>query len=90
MEKVKKNNLIVKGIEVNYKKINQDDYICLTDIAKVKNSKKAAKIIENWMRNRMTIEYLGLWEIVNNEKFKVLEFEEFKKECGLNSFFAFS
>ena len=77
---------MVKGIEVNYKRINQDDYICLTDIAKVRNVNKAAKIIENWMRNRMTIEYLGLWEIINNEKFKVLEFEEFKKKCGLNSF----
>jgi hypothetical protein len=62
------------------------EYICITDIAKYKGSDRAAHIIGNWIRNRNTIEFLGLWEQLNNPSFKVLEFEDFKKEAGLNSF----
>lgn len=83
---MEKDNIIVKGIGVSYKRINEEDYICLTDIAKVKNPDNSNKIIENWMRNRMTIEYLGLWEILNNKNFKPLEFEGFRMDAGLNSF----
>ena len=83
---MEKDNIVVKGIGVSYKKINEEDYICLTDIAKVKNPDNSNKIIENWMRNRMTIEYLGLWEILNNKNFKPLEFEGFRMDAGLNSF----
>jgi len=57
-----KENLIVKGIEVSYKKINEEDYICLTDIAKVKNPKHSGIVIMHWLRNQSTIKYLGLWE----------------------------
>ena len=84
-----KNNIIVKGIEVNYKRINSDDYICLTDIAKVKNPKNANIVIGNWMRNRMTVEYLGLWEMLNNANFKPIEFDGFRSKVGLNSFTLF-
>ena len=83
---MEKNNILVKGVTVSYKKINEEDYICLTDIAKVKNPINSNKIIENWMRKRMTIEYLGLWESLNNSMFKPLEFEGFRIEAGLNSF----
>ena len=83
---MEKDNIVVKGIGVSYKRINEEDYICLTDIAKVKNPDNSNKIIENWMRNRMTIEYLGLWEILNNKNFKPLEFEGFRMDAGLNSF----
>ncbi|WP_420554125.1 KilA-N domain-containing protein [Neptuniibacter marinus] len=62
------------------------EYICITDIAKYKGSDRAAHIIGNWIRNRNTIEFLGIWEQLNNPSFKVLEFEDFKKEAGLNSF----
>ena len=62
------------------------EYICITDIAKYKGTDRAAHIIGNWVRNRNTIEFLGIWEQLNNSDFKVLEFEDFKKEAGLNSF----
>lgn len=64
-----KNEVIVKGITVNYKKVNEEDYICLTDIAKAKNPNHSGLVINNWLRNNSTIEYLGLWETLNNPKF---------------------
>ena len=66
--------------------IVQDDYISLTDIAKYKDSNEANEIIRNWLRNRNTIEFLGLWEHLHNPNFKPVEFDGFKKEAGLNSF----
>ena len=64
----------------------KDDYISLTDIAKYKNSKDANEIIRNWLRNRNTIEFLGIWERIHNDNFKPIEFDGFRKEAGLNSF----
>ncbi len=78
-----KNKIIVQNQRIS---IVQDNYISLTDIAKFKNSDEANEIIRNWLRNRNTIEFLGLWEKLNNVDFKPLEFEGFKKEAGLNSF----
>jgi KilA domain-containing protein len=66
--------------------INKDDYISLTDIAKYKDDKEANDIIRNWLRNRNTIEFLGLWEQLYNPDFKPDEFDGFRKESGLNSF----
>ena len=65
---------------------NNADYISLTDIAKYKNSDFPADIIKNWLRSRSTIEYLGLWEQLNNPNFKLVEFDQFRIESGLNSF----
>ena len=65
---------------------NEDDYISITDIAKHKNPEYPADIIKNWMRLRNTIEFLGLWEQLNNPKFKLVEFDQFKSESGSNSF----
>ena len=62
------------------------DYISLTDIAKYKNKDNAFQVINNWMRGRSTIEFLGLWEELNNPNFKPLEFERFKYESGANAF----
>ena len=62
------------------------DYISLTDIAKYHNSERPADVIKNWMRLRNTVEYLGLWEKVNNPDFKVVEFDHFKKQAGTNAF----
>ena len=56
------------------------DFISLTDIAKYHNSERPADVIKNWMRLRNTVEYLGLWEKVNNPDFKVVEFDHFKSE----------
>ena len=64
----------------------QDEYISLTDIAKYKNAKDANEIIRNWLRNRNTIEFLGIWERIHNDNFKPVEFDGFRKEAGLNSF----
>ena len=64
---------------------NDSDYISLTDIAKHKSDDPTA-VIGNWMRNRNTIEYLGIWESLYNPNFKPLEFEGFRKEAGLNAF----
>ena len=82
-EKVVQKKLLVKNKEISLAK---NDYISLTDIAKFKDSKEANEIIRNWLRNRNTIEFLGLWEQLNNKDFKPIEFDGFKKEAGLNSF----
>lgn len=59
---------------------SNEDYISLTDIAKYRNPDDASEVIANWLRNRNTIEYLGLWEQMNNPNFNLLEFEGFRKE----------
>ena len=65
---------------------NEEDYICLTDMARYKDVERTNYIIQNWMRSRSTIEYLGVWEQINNPNFKSIEFDAFKNEAGLNSF----
>ena len=77
--------LIVKGIDVKYQNIDENDYICLTDIAKYKTNETDA-VIGNWMRNRNTVEFLGIWEKLNNPNFNPIEFEGFRKQAGLNAF----
>ena len=75
----------VQQTDVTILKINEDDYISLTDIAKFKSDDPTA-VIANWMRNQNTIEYLGIWETLYNPDFKPLEFEGFRNEAGLNAF----
>jgi len=65
--------------------VNEEDFISLTDIAKFKSDEPNA-VIGNWMRNRNTIEYLGIWETLYNPEFKPLEFEGFRRQAGLNAF----
>ncbi len=81
----KTSELDVRGTLVRVVKIDGEDFVCLTDMAKLK-SDDPQQTISNWMRNRMTIEYLGLWEELYNPAFKPLGFEGFRKEVGLNSF----
>ncbi|MBM6732875.1 DNA-binding protein [Megasphaera sp. ASD88] len=73
------------GIDIRVSSSVEADYISLTDIAKYRSDDPNA-VIQNWLRNRNTIEFLGLWEKMNNPTFKPLEFEGFKKEAGLNGF----
>ena len=82
----KKDAIIVKDVTI--KTISKDgmDYICITDIAKQKNSTDPNGVISNWMRNRNTVEFLGIWETLHNANFNPLEFEGFRKEAGLNAF----
>lgn len=84
MEKNKK--IEVKGREISLYSDNANDYISLTDIAKHKDAKHTDSIIQNWMRNRNTVELLGFWEQLYNPSFKPLEFEGLRKQAGLNSF----
>ncbi|WP_324459541.1 KilA-N domain-containing protein [Methanospirillum sp.] len=65
---------------------NEEDYICITDIAKYKDPERSDEIIRNWIRNRNTIEFLGIWEQLNNPDFNPVEFDGFRKQAGLNSF----
>ena len=82
----KKTIIQVKDAEI--KSIRQDDvdFICLTDIAKLKNEVDPNGVIANWMRNRNTIEFLGIWETLYNPTFNPLEFEGIRSEAGLNAF----
>jgi len=81
-----KKNIIVKNVNINFFSQKEEDFISLTDIARYKNSKEPKDVVKNWMRNRNTIEFLGLWESINNPNFKGVEFDSFRKEAGLNSF----
>ncbi len=82
-----KNKIInVQGREITWVSNQSKDYISLTDIAKYRNEKETFSIINNWMRSRSTIEFLGLWEKLSNPDFKPLEFERFRNEAGSNYF----
>ena len=76
----------VKGKEITIFNQQEEDYICITDIARYKNSDRTDDLIRNWLRNRNTLEFLGIWEHLNNPNFKPVEFDGFRKQAGLNSF----
>jgi hypothetical protein len=78
--------LAVRGSTVSVIKQKDADFISLTDIAKHKEPDRSDHVIQNWMRNRNTIEFLGIWESLYNIDFKPLEFEGFRNRAGLNSF----
>jgi len=81
-----KETIHAKGIDITiYTEDFQNEYISLTDIARYK-SNEPNDAIKNWMRNRDTIEFLGLWESLHNPDFKPVEFDGFRKEAGLNAF----
>ncbi len=82
----KQSALIVKGISINIIKSGNEDFISLTDIARNKNTEEPKDVVKNWMRSRTTIEFLGLWEQLNNPAFKGVEFDSFLFEAGSNSF----
>lgn len=78
--------VIAKGVMVTFFEKGKADFISLTDIARYKNAKEPREIVKNWIRARTTIEFLGLWETINNPNFKGVEFDLFKKEARSNSF----
>jgi len=86
MSKKEKAIIEVKGTSITILTRKKDDYISLTNIAKYKEPDRSDHIIHNWMRNRNTIEFLGIWEQLHNPDFKPLEFEGFRNSAGLNSF----
>lgn len=82
----KNKTISVQGFDIVWYETNYNDYISLTDIARYKDAEHTDAIIQNWLRNRNTIELLGFWESIYNPNFKPLEFEGFRKQAGLNSF----
>ena len=83
----KKNTKIaVKGAQITISQHIDSDFINLTDIARYKDPKRTDYIIQNWLRNRNTIEFLGIWEKLNNKNFNPIEFDGFRNKSGLNSF----
>lgn len=76
----------VQNLEISFQTINESDFISLTDIAKYQSPRETDDIVKNWMRNRSTIDFLGLWEKLNNPNFKPVEFDAFRNDSGKNSF----
>ena len=81
-----KTEIIVKEQRINVLRIDNKDYISLTDLARYADEDEPRYPIQNWMRNKDVISYLGLWESINNENFKGVEFDTFKNEAGSNKF----
>jgi hypothetical protein len=86
MAKEKSKTINVQGIAVNVKRVNQEDYISLTDIAKHKNPRDPKDVVKNWMRTRNTIKYLALWEELNNPGFNRVEIDPLLHGAGDNAF----
>ena len=78
--------LSVLNREITVQTLNEQDYICLTDIARYKGPDATDDLIRNWIRNRNTVEFLGIWEHLNNPDFNPVEFDGFRRQAGLNSF----
>lgn len=72
--------------EVRLLTLREEDYICITDIARYKNQDATDDLIRNWVRNRNTVEFLGIWEQINNPDFNPVEFDGIRRQAGLNSF----
>ena len=86
-----KNNLIkseidVKGSRINVVWVDGYEYISLTDLAKTQNDDAPADVVKNWLRNKETLLFLGVWEELNNTNFKLVEFDQFKNEAGRHAF----
>ena len=82
----KKRQITVQGRAVSVVAGAEDDYISLTDIARHKNAEHTDDLIRNWLRNRNTLEFLGIWERLNNPLFNPVEFDGIRLRAGLNSF----
>ena len=84
---MKNNMILVQDIPINITNDGKNDYICLTDIAKSKiGNSKADDVIRNWLRNRVTLEFIGTWEMIYNQNFKPVGFDGLRKEAGLPTF----
>lgn len=87
MAKVKKETMEAKGFSIQiYTEDFKNEYISLTDIAKYRNTDDPRFVIQNWMRNRNTLEFIGLWEVLNNKNFNRVQFDTFRRDAGLNRF----
>lgn len=82
----KNRSITVQGHVVAIAAGREDDYISLTDIARYRNAEHTDDLIRNWLRNRNTLDFLGIWERLNNPGFNPVEFDGIKIQFGLNSF----
>ena len=82
----KANELNVKGTPVRVMRVGDEDFVCLTDIAATRNPTDPRFVVQSWMRNRMTVLFLGLWEELNNPEFNRVGFEAVKEHAGENAF----
>src|SRR4030042_4632216 len=81
-----KRKISVKNIEIVLFERNKIDYISLTDIARFKNTDDPRFVVQNWMKTRYTVDFLGIWEKIYNPDFNRVEFDTFKNEAGTNAF----
>ncbi len=81
-----KKELGVNGLVINLRREKGDEYISLTDIARKKNPLEPKDVVKNWLRSKSTIEFLALWEKINNPDFKGVEIDSLLIEAGSNSF----
>ena len=86
MSASRKAKVQVKGTEITVLVHQEQDYISLTDIARHKDAERTDYLISNWLRNRNTVEFLGIWEGLNNPAFNPIEFDGIRRQTGLNSF----
>ena len=82
----KNSKIVVRGLEIVVFKNLQEDFISLTDLARHRDAERSDYILQNWMRNRSAIEFMGLWEHFNNPNFNSIEFDGIKMSAGSNSF----
>jgi hypothetical protein len=83
---IKNKKINVQGIEIVLYENNKEEFISLTDIARYRDLERSDYILQNWLRNRSTIEFIGLWEKFNNTNFNSIEFDGIKNMAGSNSF----
>ncbi|MDR1678936.1 MAG: KilA-N domain-containing protein [Prevotellaceae bacterium] len=82
----KSDKIIIQGTEITLFSHKKEDYISLTDMARCKNAEATGYVISRWLSARYSIDFLGIWEQLNNPDFNVVEFNNIKKESGTNSF----
>jgi len=82
----KTTNILVREVSIRTLKVNDTDYLSITDIAKQKNPVEPKDVVKNWMRLKNTLEYLGLWEQLNNPTFRGVDFDPLMKDAGNNAF----
>ena len=85
-KEVIKTEIIVKNSSIRVMRVGKIDYISITDLAKFKDSERFDYIIQNWLRSKHTLEYVGTWELLYNPNFNSIEFDGFKNEAGTHSF----
>lgn len=83
MSKDKKTTIEVKGAAITVLSLKEDDYICITNIARYKNAERTDDLVRNWLRNRNNIEFPGIWEPLDNPDFKPVEFDGIRMQAGL-------